>query len=122
MNIPRECFASAARVPIMFTTCDCSRALARHSLATHSQLACDTRASVNLWVSGTVNVHVYILVMLYMKSHVDDHVLHVHVYTVPTMLAELLYPHQDGCTPLHIAVMEHCEKGIVIHYCITVCI
>ena len=58
MNIPRECFASAARVPIMFTTCDCSRALARHSLATHSQLACDTRASVNLWVSGTVCVHV----------------------------------------------------------------
>ena len=31
---------------------------------------------------------------------VDDHVLHVQVYT-PTMLAELLYPLQGGYTPLH---------------------
>ena len=53
-----------------------------------------------------MHVNVYTLVMSYMKGHVNDHVLHVYVYTVPTMLAELLYPHQDGCTPLHIAVME----------------
>ena len=39
--------------------------------------------------------------MLYMKGHVDDHVLHVHVYIVPTMLTEILYPLQDGDTPLH---------------------
>ena len=33
-----------------------------------------------------------------------NHVLHVHVYIVPTMLAELLYPFQyDGDTPLHLA-------------------
>ena len=46
--------------------------------------------------------------MLYMKGHVDDHVLHVHVYIVLTMLTELLllYPLQDGYTPLHLAVME----------------
>ena len=44
--------------------------------------------------------------MLYMKGHVDDHVLHVHVYIVPTMLTELLYPLQDGDTPLHYAAME----------------
>ena len=37
------------------------------------------------------------------RGHVDDHVLHVHVYIVPTMLTELLYPLQDGCTPLHYA-------------------
>ena len=41
--------------------------------------------------------------MLYMKGHVDDHVLHVHVYTVCTMLTELLYPLQDGYTLLHLA-------------------
>ena len=41
--------------------------------------------------------------MLYMKGHVDDHMLHVHVYIVATMLAELLYPLQDGDTPLHLA-------------------
>ena len=41
--------------------------------------------------------------MLYMKGHVDDHVLHVHVYIVSTMLAELLYPLQDGNAPLHLA-------------------
>ena len=34
------------------------------------------------------------------KGHVDDHVLNVHV---PTMLTELLYPLQDGNTPLHLA-------------------
>ena len=40
------------------------------------------------------------------RGHVDDHVhvLHVHVYIVPTMLTELLYPLQDGgFTPLHLA-------------------
>ena len=36
-------------------------------------------------------------------GHVDDHVLHVHVYIVPTMLTELLYPLQNGNTPLHLA-------------------
>ena len=42
--------------------------------------------------------------MLYMKGHVDDHVLHVHVYIVPTMLTELFtHPLQDGYTPLHYA-------------------
>ena len=48
----------------------------------------------------------YTLVMSHMKGHVDDHVLHVHVYIVPTMLTELLYPLQDGDTPLH-----HAAKG-----------
>ena len=38
-----------------------------------------------------------------MKRHVDDHVLHIHVYIVPTMLTELLYPLQYGDTPLHLA-------------------
>ena len=43
-----------------------------------------------------------------MKGHVDDHVLHVHVYIVPTMLAELLYPLQrGGDTPLHLAASGH---------------
>ena len=40
------------------------------------------------------------------KGHVDNHllrVLHVHV---PTMLCELLYPLQDGHTPLHLAAKE----------------
>ena len=37
---------------------------------------------------------------------VDDHVLHVHVYIVPTILTELLYPLQGGHTPLHYAVKE----------------
>ena len=41
--------------------------------------------------------------MLYMKGHVDDHVLHVHVYIVPTVLTELSYPLQDDYTPLHYA-------------------
>ena len=27
-----------------------------------------------------MHVNAYILLMLYMKGHVDDHVLHVHVY------------------------------------------
>ena len=40
-----------------------------------------------------------------MKGHVDDHVLHVHVYIVPTMLTELLYPLQNSHTPLHLAAM-----------------
>ena len=29
--------------------------------------------------------------------------MHVHVYFVPTIFAELLYPLQDGNTPLHLA-------------------
>ena len=35
----------------------------------------------------------------------NAHVLHIHVYIVPTMLTELhvLYPLQDGDTPLHFA-------------------
>ena len=42
-----------------------------------------------------------------MKGHVDDHIIHVHVYIVPTMLAELLYPLQYcGNTPLHLAAKE----------------
>ena len=32
-------------------------------------------------------------------------ILHVHVYIVPTMLTELLYPLQLWCTPLHLAAM-----------------
>ena len=32
--------------------------------------------------------------------HVDDH---LRVYIVPAMLSELLYPLQDGNTPLHYA-------------------
>ena len=39
-------------------------------------------------------------------GHVDDHVLHVHVCIVPTMSTELLYPLQDGHTPLHLAAMR----------------
>ena len=51
--------------------------------------------------------NVYTLLMLYMIGHVDDHVLHVHVYIVPTMLTELLYPLQlGGYTPLHLAAKE----------------
>ena len=41
--------------------------------------------------------------MLCMKGLVDDHVLHVHVYIIPSMLTELLYPLQHGDTPLHLA-------------------
>ena len=44
--------------------------------------------------------------MLYMKGHVNDHVLHVHLYIVPTMLTELLYPLQCGNSPLHIAARK----------------
>ena len=46
----------------------------------------------------------YTLVMSYIKGHVDDHVLRVHAYIVPTILTELLYPLQNGITPLHYAV------------------
>ena len=46
------------------------------------------------------------LVMLYMKGHVDDHVLQIHVCIVPTVLTELLYPLQDGKAPLHHAAMR----------------
>ena len=34
---------------------------------------------------------------------VANHVLHVHVNIVPTMLTELLYPLQHGNTPIHLA-------------------
>ena len=44
--------------------------------------------------------------MSYMKGHVDNHVLYVHVYIVPTMLTELLYPLQHGDTPLHLAALK----------------
>ena len=37
------------------------------------------------------------------RNCIADHILHVHVYIVPTMLADLLYPLQDGDTPLHFA-------------------
>ena len=30
----------------------------------------------------------------------------MHAYIVPTMLTELLYPLQDGHTPLHLAARE----------------
>ena len=33
-----------------------------------------------------------------------SHRLQEYVYIVPTMLAELLYPLQDGDTPLHLAL------------------
>ena len=52
-----------------------------------------------------MHVNVYTLVTFYMKGHVDDHVLHVHVYIVRTMLSELFYPLQDGYTPLHLAAV-----------------
>ena len=39
--------------------------------------------------------------MLCMKGHVDD--IALHVYIVPTMWTELLYPLQIGDTPLHFA-------------------
>ena len=45
--------------------------------------------------------------MSYVKSKVNDHVLHVHMYIVPTLLTELLCPLQDGDTPLHFAVKRH---------------
>ena len=48
-------------------------------------------------------VNVCTIAMSYMKD-VDDHVLHVHVYIVPTMLTETLYPLQNYNTPLHLAV------------------
>ena len=38
----------------------------------------------------------------YLKGHVDDH-LHVYVFIVPTILAELLYQLQQGYAPLHLA-------------------
>ena len=37
-----------------------------------------------------MHVNVYTLVMSHLKGHVDDHVLHVHVFIVPTMWTELL--------------------------------
>ena len=38
----------------------------------------------------------------------DDNVLHVHVhvYIVPNMLAQQLYPLKDGNTPLHYAARK----------------
>ena len=45
--------------------------------------------------------------MSYMKGHVDVHVLlQIHLYIVPTMLTELLYPPQDRYTPLCLAVVR----------------
>ena len=49
-----------------------------------------------------ITIDTYILLL---KGHIDDH-LHVHMYIVPTMLAELLYPLQGGYTPLHIAALR----------------
>ena len=63
------------------------------------------------------------------RNHVDDHVLFctctcVQCTFVPTMLAELLYPLQDGDTPLHLAArgghitcVEHllATPGIDVH-------
>ena len=48
-------------------------------------------------------VHVRELEASYLKGHVDDN---IHVYIVPTMLIELLYPLQDGHTPLHLAAWK----------------
>ena len=77
-------------------------------------LSLHTKTSVSLSISSpstpsAMFVNMYTLAMSYtcMKGHVDDHVLHVHVYFVPTLLIELLYPLQyHGYTPLHIAAME----------------
>ena len=51
----------------------------------------------------------YTLLMLYMKGHVDDHVLHLYMYMCtlyPTMWTELLYLLQYKDTPLHNAAKE----------------
>ena len=34
------------------------------------------------------------------------YLIHVHVHIVSSMLTELLYPFQDGNTPLHLAARE----------------
>ena len=36
----------------------------------------------------------------------DSHILHINMYLLPTLLAELLYPIQNGDTPLHLATKE----------------
>ena len=52
-------------------------------------------------------------VIIHLLQYFDDlscshsHILHVLVYIVPTMLTELLYPLQDGDTPLHLALRGH---------------
>ena len=78
----------------------------------HLLLSLHTKTSVSLGISSTstnvciMHINVYTLVILYMKGHIDDHVLHVHVYIEPTMLTELLYPLQRGYTPIHLAAKE----------------
>ena len=75
-------------------------------------LSLHTKSSVSLGISSPstnvciMHINVYTLVILYMKGHIDDHVLHVHVYIKPTMLTELLYPLQYGYTPIHLATKE----------------
>ena len=56
--------------------------------------------------------------MLYMKGHINVHlhVLQIHVYIVPTMLTEQLYPLQYGITPLHLATSgghTNCVKHLL---------
>ena len=60
----------------------------------------------NVCIITIIHVNVYIVMMLCMKGHVDDHILHVHVYIVPTILTELLYQLQCGETPLHTAARK----------------
>ena len=50
--------------------------------------------------------HCYLhhLQYFYDTSCLHSHILHVHVYIVPTMLTELLYPRQYGYTALHLAL------------------
>ena len=64
----------------------------------------------NIYIFLHIHTSVRELEASYLVGHVDDHVLHVNVHIIPTMLAELLYPLQDGNTPLHIAV----EKGYTL--------
>ena len=50
-----------------------------------------------------MHIHVYVHVCVYSRGfrpYIDDHVVHAHVYI------ELLYPLQDGYTPLHWAAEE----------------
>ena len=51
-----------------------------------------------------------------MSFMIDDHVLHVNVYIVPTMLTELLYPLQEVKTALHLATSgghTNCVKHLL---------
>ena len=58
-------------------------------------MQCDWPAHFTTQASNVLN-HIW-------SSHVDDCVLHIHVYIVPTMLTEQLYPLQYGDTPLVLA-------------------